>query len=189
MSEKQLPSPELLRQLLRYEPDTGKLFWFPRPVSMFPEGQQTATHNANAWNNKNASKEAFSRVTVAGYHRGAIFNRLYMAHRVIWAHQNNAWPTAEIDHVDGNPGNNRIANLRHATRSENARNTKSKGQTSQFLGVCFVKGRGKWRAEITVGQHREHLGYFEDEKLAALAYDASARKHFGEFARPNFPTP
>jgi len=88
----------------------------------------------------------------------------------------------EGDHKDGNGLNNRRDNLRPATHSDNMHNSCSKRGTSKFKGVHFYKQTNKWRAGIA----SKHLGYFHNETDAALAYDAAARKYFGEFARPNF---
>lgn len=91
------------------------------------------------------------------------------------------------DHIDGNGLNNRRSNLRSATQSQNMCNTSSRGGSSQFKGVSWVKSKEKWRAEIAINHKRTHLGYFTDEIKAALAYDAAAVRLHGGFARLNFP--
>jgi len=94
----------------------------------------------------------------------------------------------EVDHVDGNPMNNYLSNLRWATRGENQRNCKSRsGSSSKYLGITWHKRDNKWQAQIKIEGKRKHLGYFTDEVEAAKVYDAAAREHNGEFARPNFP--
>ena len=106
------------------------------------------------------------------------------------------WPTApEIDHVDGDGLNNRRSNLREAVGTKNQQNKmKACVGVSRFKGVCPHRD-GRWRANIRVpavgkGRGRQtHLGLFVDEEDAARAYDTAARKHFGEFARLNFPEP
>ena len=183
MSDRELPSPELLRKLLRYEPETGKLFWLPRPAEMFPDARA-----AKSWNTKWAGKVAFTAPHNRGYRHGAIFKQRYLAHRLIWAMQTGEWPKAEIDHVNNNPVDNRWSNLRAATRSENTQNTSSrKGATSKYLGVCRIKKSGKWAASIGSGGVRTVLGRFDCEIEAARAYDAAARLRYGEFCNPNFP--
>jgi hypothetical protein len=180
-------SPDLLNQLLKYDPETGKLFWRERPVSMFSDGGKSAAHSCAAWNAKNADNEAFTTIS-GGYRLGRIFDRMQKAHRVIWAMQTGEWPDGEIDHADGSPRNNAWANLRKASRTENMCNSRSRsGSSSQYLGVSW-SGRGqKWHAQITVGGLNKHLGFFDDEIDAARAYDVAALQHFGAFARPNFP--
>lgn len=99
-----------------------------------------------------------------------------------------------VDHINGNGLDNRRENLRVATRSQNRRNSrKHKSNTTGFKGVCFVKygGHGSllprpYTATITVNKRKVHLGYFETAEEAARAYDDAARKHYGDFAQPNF---
>ena len=79
-------------------------------------------------------------------------------------------------------------NLREATHSQNQRNkTKYRNNTSGFKGVYFDKFRGAWKAYIRFRGVLHHIGYFKEPIEAAKAYDAVAKKLFGEFAKPNFP--
>jgi HNH endonuclease len=93
----------------------------------------------------------------------------------------------DVDHIDGDGLNNCRSNLRPATRSQNAMNSRRHGGTSgvPFKGV-FLHVGGKYQARIKVGRETIHLGSFVDAREAALAYDAAARRYFGRFARPNF---
>jgi len=95
-----------------------------------------------------------------------------------------------VDHRNGNSLDNRRANLRIATRSQNMQNTHRKNKhktTSRFIGTWFDKSRGDWPAKITSNGNIIWLGRFGNEIDAAKAYDAAARKYHGEFARLNFP--
>jgi hypothetical protein len=92
-----------------------------------------------------------------------------------------------VDHIDGNGLNNQRANLRSATAVTNARNGKAhRDSASRYRGVSWFRRDGLWRAQISTGRNR-HIGYFETERAAALAYDDAAADLFGEFARLNFP--
>jgi hypothetical protein len=95
-----------------------------------------------------------------------------------------------VDHINHNGLDNRKANLRPATKSQNninKPNIKRKGAHSKYRGVTLEKRINKWQAQIRAkGTHRV-IGYFEDEIEAAKAYDAKARKYHGEFAVLNFP--
>lgn len=93
----------------------------------------------------------------------------------------------QVDHIDHDKLNNQRKNLRLATQSQNSYNMsvgarKNECTTSKFKGVSFAKDRGKWVAVITHNYHAHFLGRFFIEEDAARAYNAAARKHFGEFA-------
>lgn len=109
-----------------------------------------------------------------------------MLHRLIM----NAGPEDEIDHRNGNGLDVRKANLRKATRQQNAAN-RVKGSfenvTSEFKGV-YQRSPGRWVAQITVNNANRHLGSFASEEDAARCYDAAAVEAFGEFAKVNFPS-
>lgn len=180
MAPKALPSPEVLRQLLRYDPETGKLFWRER-------GPEWFTSSGRTWNSRYAGTEALAWVMVNGYKQGAVLNRNMMAHRVIWALQTGAWPVADIDHINGDRADNRWCNLREATRTQNNQNRRSiAGRSSKYLGVSRVKSSGKWDVRIVVDGKQKCLGHYDDEMEAAMVYDEAARTYHGAFARPNF---
>lgn len=91
-----------------------------------------------------------------------------------------------IDHIDGDPLNNRKSNLRFCTNAENTKNQrKKKNNTSGFKGVSWDKEKKKWAAQITVNQKKIWLGTFEDKVEAAKAYNKAAIKYHGEFAYLN----
>jgi hypothetical protein len=93
-----------------------------------------------------------------------------------------------VDHKNCNTLDNRRANLRLATHSQNMCNRpkSSAKTTSKYRGVHFDKQRGKWVAKIQVNRKIIWLGYFDSENDAAKAYDNAAKKIHGEFARLNF---
>ncbi len=95
----------------------------------------------------------------------------------------------QVDHRDGNGLNNQRFNMRPATRSQNAANSRkpASGVTSQYRGVSFHKSSKKFAAQIETKNKNKHLGLFISEVDAARAYDDAALQHFGEFARLNFP--
>lgn len=90
-----------------------------------------------------------------------------------------------VDHASGDKTNNRRENLRIATQTQNARNTRiAVNNTSGFKGVSET-AEGRWRARITVDRVELRLGNFDTREQAAAAYDAAALKFHGEFASPN----
>jgi len=155
MSTKELPSPELLRQLLRYDPDTGKLYWKERTPDMFVDGKHSKEHTCSKWNSRHAHKEAFNTKTSCGYFRGSIMGVDIRAHRAAWALHFGDWPKNHIDHLNGNRVDNRIVNLKDVTISENNINRKiPSNNKSNFIGVWFDAQRGKWVAELSINKER-----------------------------------
>lgn len=107
---------------------------------------------------------------------------IFRMHRLVM----NALIGYDVDHIDGNKLNNQKANLRICTRSENARNKKmSKSNTSGYKGVCWFKEREKWMVKISPNGKSITVGYFDNLKEAARAYNAKAVELFGEFALLN----
>lgn len=173
MAKSRLPTPEELCQLLRYEPETGKLFWRDRPSSSFP----TEGH-ARRWNGLWAGKEALASVSSHGYLRGKIWGRQVNSHSAIWAIIYGEWP-AEVDHINGDRADNRLVNLRSVSRSENLKNCGiRRDNTSGVVGVSWDKRKGRWSASIFTAGKRRHLGYF-DSAADAKAVRARAAKEYG----------
>jgi AP2 domain len=92
------------------------------------------------------------------------------------------WPSRFIDHVDGDPINDRWATLRPASDSQNSANSRAKG-TSGFKGVTWDKDRRVFAARIKVDYRTINLGRFPTAEEAHAVYAKAAREHFGEFAR------
>jgi hypothetical protein len=93
-------------------------------------------------------------------------------------------PAILVDHRDGDGLNNMRSNLRFATSRQNAMNrSKWKSSDSRFKGVH--RDGKRWRAIITLGGKRIHLGCFASDEEAALAYNDAALANYGEFAKLN----
>lgn len=113
-------------------------------------------------------------------------NHQVLLHRFIL----DALPGVEIDHKNMDGLDCRKANLRPATHGQNGANRrKESGHSSMFKGVRWSKDKRKWRVEIQSNSKQSHVGYFENELVAAKAYDSAAIRVHGEFAQLNFATP
>jgi hypothetical protein len=172
MAKRELPDPELLRKLLRYDPETGKLYWRERPQEMFSEEWRW-----KGWNTQYAHQEAFKTIDQTGYFSGRILTLTIRAHRIVWALVNNEWPQHEIDHLNGDKLDNRIGNLRDVPHRINCQNRKRRSDnTSGISGVSWHKKTKKWRARVYAGGTRIYLGYFDTVEAAAIARQTAMKK-------------
>ena len=118
-----------------------------------------------------------------GYRQIAIEGRMYLAHRLAWFWMTGEWPSTYIDHVDGDPANNRWANLREATNSQNLANSRrSRVNKSGFKGVSLSRD-GKWKVQIWADKTQHYLGLFDTKEEAHAAYSEAAKRLYGDFAR------
>lgn len=176
MAKRQLPSPEVLRQLIRYEPETGKLFWKERGPEWFKSECYPLEVCAGRWNTKHAGRPALDCIS-EGYKVGNMLGRRVLAHRAAWAIYYGKWPADQIDHINGDGTDNRIANLREATNAENQQNLSMRQDNrSGFLGVSWHSAGGKWRASIRSKGQIYHLGLFEHIFDAAAAYRLAKKR-------------
>lgn len=153
-----------LKELLRYEPETGKWFW------RISKGGIAAGTDAGT-------------LVSNGYIKIGIDRKKYLAHRLAWFYTMGVWPT-EIDHIDLNKQNNKWLNLRVANRSQNMGNTMiRKNNTSGHKGVRWNKKSNKWVANITIDRKVTHIGLYDRMEDAIEAYQSKAVEHFGEFVR------
>jgi hypothetical protein len=150
---------EELKDLLTYNPETGIFNWIKR--------------NGNIAGSTN----------VRGYVTISISDKDYLAHRLAWFYVKGANPINLIDHVNGVCDDNRIINLREASRSQNAWNQIiSTRNTSGLKGVSWDKHRNKWKAQIQILRKVKHIGYFTDKNEAYQAYCKAADEYHKEFA-------
>jgi putative intracellular protease/amidase len=160
---------ERLREILAYEPETGVFTW---RINAGPRGRGRPGHRAGG------SRGGRGRLAIR------IAGRNYASHRLAWLHVTGAWPAEHIDHINGDPSDNRFANLREATHAENMRNSKRNlRNTSGVKGVRWHKRDRRWEAYITVDGRVIYLGSSKTAEDAHAAYAAAAREFHGEFAR------
>lgn len=171
-----------LGECLRYEPDTGALYWREDR----PEHHFKLTRTRNRWLGIHAGKE----ITCVANNGYIVFNLnkvMYLAHRVIFAVDNGIEMDdlpEQIDHKDTVRTNNKRGNLRAADSMKNSRNMSlSRSSKSGFKGVNWSTRVGKWRATISIGGKQKHLGFHENAEDAHAAYVSAANENFGDFAR------
>lgn len=164
---------ETIRQLLSYEKETGKLFWFMRDISWFVDGEQAASHNMKIFNTRFGDKEAFTAKDNNGYKIGRLNKKNYRAHRIAFLIVEGRWPTF-IDHEDGDKANNKWENLKEVTHKQNTRNQKLRStNTSGVMGVSWDKRDQKWLACVKVDGKTMPLGRYDDKNEAVAAREAA----------------
>jgi hypothetical protein len=139
------------------------------------------------WKNNRKSNKVKDKkagcLNINGYYNLTINYKSYKMHRLIFMWHFGFLPN-EIDHIDGNPLNNQIENLRAASRSQNQQNKKiQKNNTSGFKGV--YKHKDKWRVRLMINKKSKSFGLYDDIELAQLVAIEARNKYHGEFARHN----
>ena len=167
---KPIPKAKVIRQLLDYDKISGAFTWKERALSFFPDARAW-----KIWNTRFAGKPALCTLAHNGYLYGAIFGENFSAHRIAWVHATGKEPK-EIDHINGNRADNRLANLRAVTRTQNCQNVAiSSRNSSGFVGVSWSKVMKSWHVRIG----GETIGYFSKfEDAVAARKIAEANKGF-----------
>lgn len=152
-----LPTPERLWELFHYCAVTG-VFRFNRPLPKRAIKHRIPRHNKIA-----------GSITPLGYRNLHADSMLHYAHRVAWAMHYGEWPTGQIDHINGNRDDNRIANLRVVTPLENMRNRRLQHKNhTGHQGIRPTK-HGTWFASIGIANSLKVLGTFRSKEAAVAA--------------------
>ena len=131
------------------------LFDYDRRTGVFTRRVAVGRHNCHSVARKVGTKQNYGYIVVS------IDSRRYVAHRLAWLYVYGVWPLGDIDHINGDKSDNRIANLRLATRAQNMQNVaKHAHNKSGAKGVSWSAQRNKWRAYIFVNYKQLHLGLF-----------------------------
>ena len=162
-----------------FEYREGALIWKLRPADSFATSRSFSLHKTRY------AGAIAGHISINGYVQVRVNGKLDYAHRIIWQMLNGDIPNGcEIDHVDTNPQNNLISNLRLATSSNNKWNTnKPCTNTSGFKGVSLNKRTGRFTAAYKKNGKQNHLGYFDTAEEASEAYKKAIIKAFGEYHR------
>lgn len=177
MAEHRIWPLSLLRKVFHLDRETGSLVWRHRDADTFEETERRDREwTAASWNGRFAGKPALTH-RKRGYFVGDLNGQFIMAHRVVWALVNGEWPTGQIDHINGNPGDNRPINLRVVDHSGNMRNKRLyRNGSSGVTGVTWHRVNRKWIATIFSAGERTYLGSFDRKEDAIAARRAAASK-------------
>lgn len=157
-----IPSQEYLQSILQYK--EGNLYWKIRPSQGTKIGDI-----AGSISNK--------------YGQIYIHNCAYKVHRIIFM-MHYGYVSDQIDHIDGNPLNNKIENLRAVTTSQNQLNRKiSPNSKTGYKGVSFHSQTGRYQVRVSINGKDKYFGIYEDLELAGLVAQMAREKYHGEYAR------
>lgn len=155
---------EVVMGALSYDPDTGNFTWRKTMNGRIKAGNSAGTLDRD------------------GYRRIRLDGKAYYAHRLAWLAHYGELPDVQIDHINRDPDDNRIANLRLATAQQNAFNQAiSANNTSGFKGVDFVTRENRWRARCRIDGRLIHLGTFATKEEAGQAYQRFAKESHRQF--------
>lgn len=154
-----------LRELLHYDPETGAFTWLVDRQGHAKAGDVAGCRRSD------------------GYIRMKVDQHGVWAHRLAWFWVHGDWPEQVIDHINGDPSDNRIANLRDvpaATNSQNVKEGRKRKGRGTLLGAHWSVTWNRWKSSINVGGKLRHIGWFGTEVEAHNAYvEAKRRLHPG----------
>jgi hypothetical protein len=178
MAAKILPPVEYLRECFSYDPESGVLLWKDRPPHHFKSSKARANYQQAL-----AGKPVARRLP-PGYLVAVLDRRPLLAHRVAYKLATGNEPPPMLDHVNGEKGDNRFANLRPADPAQNAANSKAKKNNSTgFRGVYrwAYNGLVYYSGSVNFRNKKYSIGYHSTPEAAHAAYMAKARELHGEF--------
>jgi len=150
---------ENLQSAFQYDPETGRI-WRKLKTGL----KETGFSKSNGYLNVKFKKH------------------LYLVHRISWGIYYGTTPEHPIDHINGNPLDNRLCNLRLTTDLTNQYNRKkNRNSKSGIKGVTWHLSGMAWRAQIRINGKKVHLGSFSTKEQAGKAYESAAKKLHGEF--------
>lgn len=157
MTGHEIATPKQICKAFSHDPSTGDLFWRDTP-------------NGRGFRPRKRGEKVSMRPHTNGRLRIDFLARKYLVHRIIWCLEYGRWPRKFIDHINGDPADNRLVNLREVDNKMNCRNQKLRSTNkSGTMGVQWRKDRQQWIAVIARGGVRRSLGFFDhlDDAVAA----------------------
>ena len=177
MAEKIDITVEYIKSILDCDTESGTLKWKHRSRDLFKD-----EWSFKVWNNRFCGKNA-GCLSKDGYIRIRIYGKHYLAHRLLYFVETGNF-VKEIDHINKIRSDNRILNLREATRQQNGWNRSvRKDSSSGVKGVVFHPEANKWRAQIKINGKTKHIGLFASKEDAGEAFAKYAKNIHGEFWR------
>lgn len=155
---------DIVLRFVEYCPRTGEVRW-------------KQTHSRKAVKGEIADYRA-----TTGYRVVYLQGRWLYSHRIAWASAWGKWPPGVIDHINGDPGDNRWGNIRLANRSQNQANHKRRCDSSSGIkGVGWNKQQNKWQATVKLYGKVHHGGFFDTIESAGEAVKKLRLKVHGQF--------
>jgi len=150
-----------LKAVLYYDPDTG----------LFRRICGKGSHSGVVGTIPQSQRHAYLKIGVG--------RKIYSAHRLAWLYMTGSFPLGQVDHINGDKLDNRFANLRVATTSQNKQNTRKarKDSRSGLLGATWHSKSKKWRAAIQIDGKKKHLGYFDTPEEAHRVFIEHKRRY------------
>jgi len=156
---------ERLKELLNYDPETGVFTWKVQK------------------SNSIKVDDVAGGISNNGYLTIQIDRKAYLLHRLVWLYMCGDFPETDLDHINGIKSDNRLANLRAVTDSQNNMNRGiPRNNNSGVKGVHLDSRTKKWKSYIKVDGITYHLGYFTSFEQATSMRRGAAALAFGEFA-------
>jgi hypothetical protein len=151
---------DIVRKLLDYSPDTGVFTHTKSRAGVTANSRAGTTHHL-------------------GYRTITILGKGYAEHRIAWLYVYGCWPAADLDHINRVRSDNRLCNLREATRAQNCQNQPISGSNkSGVTGVHVHKITGKWAVSISIEGKQKHLGLFVSLEDATQARKLAELRHY-----------
>lgn len=157
---------EELKKILHYDPETGVFTWLVKPSQIVKSGVRAGSF------------------TPRNYRKISIKRKQFLEHRLAWLYVTGENLDTFLDHINGNPSDNRFSNLRKATTFQNSANQGIRSDNkSGHKGICWNKKLCKWGSSIQYNHKQIHLGVFLTIEEAINSYEEMATRLFGEYKR------